>query len=261
MKKILIVGAGGYIGESFADYAKARYSAEVEIDIADSFDGWKQVSFEGYDSIVFAAGIAHRKQTKENAYLYFAVNRDLAVEVAKKAKSAGVGQFVYLSSMAVYGKKEGEISEDTKANPRHNDYYGLSKFQAERGLKKLESAEFAVAVLRPPMVYGKNCPGKFTQLVKLAKWLVIVPDSSNKRSILYIDNLSEFLCMVIQTRARGIFRPQDEKHVNTAALIRWIRRKMGRKTLIIPGMFWPLRILMAFCPPLRTAFGSLYYTK
>jgi len=254
--KILVIGAGGYIGESFAKYAKSRFS----VDIADSYEGWRSQNFEGYDSVIFAAGIAHRKQRKENKPLYFAVNRDLAIQVAKKAKSAKVPQFVYLSSMAVYGKKEGEISEDTKPKPRHNDYYGQSKFQAEQELKKLENADFAIAIIRPPMVYGADCPGKFGQLVKLSKWLPALPSINNKRSILYIDNLSEFLCMVAQNRTSGIFCPQNGEYASTATLIRLLRRRMGKKTVIIPGTGWILGLLMAFCPPVKTAFGSLYYS-
>jgi len=253
--KILVVGADGYIGESFAKYANA--------DIVDSFDGWKQKDFGGYDSVVYAAGIAHRKQTKKNAHLYFAINRDLAIAVAKKAKLAKVPQFVYLSSMSVFGRKEGEISEDTMPKPGHNDYYGQSKFQAEKKLQKLESADFAVAILRPPMVYGsssgKKCPGKFAQLQKLSRRLPIVLDNGNKRSILYIDNLSKFLCMAIQTRASGTFHPQNPKYANTAHLIRQIRRKMGKNTIIIRGMGWIVNLAMIFLPPLKTAFGSLYY--
>ena len=260
--KILVVGAKGYIGESFAEYVlrRAKSGGSIIVDVVDSYKGWKNKSFEGYDSVIFAAGIAHRKQNLSNLRLYFAVNRNLAVAVAKKAKSAKVPQFVYLSSMAVYGKKEGEISEDTKAIPRHNDYYGLSKLQAENRLQKLEDAGFTIAIIRPPMVYGANCPGKFVQLIKLAKFLPIVPDSQNKRSILYIDNLSEFLCMVAQNRTSGIFCPQNGEYASTATLIRLLRRRMGKKTVIIPGTGWILGLLMAFCPPVKTAFGSLYYS-
>jgi len=256
--KILVVGAGGYIGESFAKYVNAE--KDYFVDIIDSFKEWKTKNYENYDSVIFAAGIAHRKQKKSNSHLYFSVNRDLAVEAAKKAKIAKVPHFVYLSSMAVYGKKEGEISANTKPNPRHNDYYGVSKLQAEDALKNLCDADFKIAIIRPPMVYGENCPGKFRQLVKIAKYLPIIPNNNNKRSIVYIDNLSEFLCKVILNCEEGVFCPQNEEYVNTANLIKLIRQKNGKKSVIL-NMGFLLRLCMVIFPPVRTAFGSLYYSK
>jgi UDP-glucose 4-epimerase len=258
--KILVVGTG-YIGKNFATYAQnaPRYPFD-SVDTTDSREEWKRKNFEGYDSVIFAAGVAHRKQTAKNAALYFEVNRDLAVAVAQKAKNANVPQFIYLSSMAVYGKKEGEISAHTKPNPRHNDNYGTSKYEAENALKNLENGSFKVAIIRPPMVYGKDCPGKFAQLKSIANFLRITPDNNNKRSMIYIDNLSEFLCAVTATGKHGIFCPQDPDYHNTAHLIKEIRRQNGKKTTII-GAARLLRLCMAIFPPARTAFGSLYYRK
>jgi UDP-glucose 4-epimerase len=254
--RVLIVGAG-YIGKNFFEYcAENNFSVEI----VNSREEWKTVNFENYDSVIFSAGIAHRRQTKANKHLYFAINRDLAVEVAEKAKNAKVGQFVYISSMAVYGKKEGEISEHTKTEPRHNDYYGTSKLDAEDALKNLADADFKIAIVRPPMVYGKNCPGKFRKLKRIAKYLPIIPNNNNKRSIIYIDNLSKFLCTLISSRSDGIFCPQNGEYANTAHLIKLIRRQNGKKTVLFNAGFL-LRLCMAVFPPIKTAFGSLYYSK
>jgi len=255
--KILIVGKNGYIAEKFAIYAAITHN--FYIDIVDSYDEWKNTPFEGYDSVLFAAGIAHRRQTKENAYLYFKVNRDLAVAVAQKAKNAKVPQFIYLSSMAVYGKKEGKISANTKPLPTHNDYYGQSKFQAENALKNLSDDDFKLAIIRPPMVYGENCPGKYAQLEKISKILRVVPNNNNKRSILYINNLSLFLCMIITSSEAGIFCPQDKEYASTAEMVKKLRQKSGKKTHVInAGVI--IRILSVL-PPVKTAFGTLYYEK
>jgi UDP-glucose 4-epimerase len=205
--------------------------------------------------VLFAAGIAHRKQ--KNPDLYFAVNRDLAVAVAEKAKKSGVPQYIYLSSMSVYGKKEGEISANTKPIPRHNDYYGTSKLQAEDALKNLADSEFAVALVRPPMVYGENCPGKYRQLVKIANFLPLVPCNKNKRSVIYIERLSEFLCAVVKNRSQGIFCPSE--YVSTSQLIALIRRQNGKKTVIFGAAFL-IRLCMAVFPPVKVAFSSLYYS-
>ncbi|MCL2356736.1 MAG: NAD-dependent epimerase/dehydratase family protein [Defluviitaleaceae bacterium] len=253
---VLIVGKGGYIGERLAAFLKGNKIFSVHV--ADSYDEWKSHNFENYCAVIFAAGIAHRKQKKSNRNEYFAVNRDLAVAVAEKAKNAGVAQFVYLSSLAVYGKKEGEINAHTKPNPRHNDYYGTSKFHAENMLKNLQNDAFKVAIVRPPMVYGPDCPGKYRTLEKFAKFFPLVPNNRNKRSIIYIDNLCAFLCALILLRSEGEFCPQNNEYANTAELIKKIRAESGKKTRLFNAR--PLISALSVLPVVKTAFGTLYYS-
>jgi len=260
IKRVLVVGKGGYIGESFAAYA----GKQMYVNVVDSHEGWKTISFSGYDAVLFAAGIAHRKQTVENKKLYFDVNRDLALAVADKAKSDGARQFIYLSSMAVYGNVDkGEISRNTIPTPRHNDYYGQSKLEAEQGfLHKFECEDFKIAIVRPPMVYGAGCPGKFSQLMKLAKFLPIVPDAKNKRSMIYIDNLCEILCTTINECQNGVLCPQNKEYVNTAEMISLIRQALGMNTFILPRLPWLFKIAEIFPvigEAVKNAFGSLYY--
>src|SRR5690606_7124221 len=116
--------------------------------------------------VIHVAGIAHVKETKENADLYYKVNRDLAFEVAKKAKNEGVKQFIFLSSMSVYGIETGIIKINTPTNPKTN--YGRSKLEAEELISSIESDSFKVAILRPPMIYGKGCKGNYIRLANLA---------------------------------------------------------------------------------------------
>ncbi|MCL1863416.1 MAG: NAD-dependent epimerase/dehydratase family protein [Defluviitaleaceae bacterium] len=249
--KVLVIGKNGYIAKSFAEYASCGFS----IDIVDSYEEWKSAPFEGYDTVLFAAGIAHRRQT--NQKLYYEVNCDLAVSIAKKAKLAKVPHFIYLSSMAVYGKKEGKISANTIAQPTHNDYYGQSKFKAENALKNLLDDNFSLAIIRPPMVYGENCPGKYATLEKISKFLWVVPNNNNKRSILYINNLSMFLCMVITRRETGILCPHDKEYANTAELVKKIRQNIGKNTHVINAGI--LIKILSVLPAVKTAFSSLYY--
>ena len=153
MKRILITGANSYIGTSFEKYV-SQWPERYETDTVDMIDGsWREKSFAGYDAVFHVAGIAHRKETKENAHLYYEVNRDLAIETAQKAKRDGVHQFIFLSSMSVYGKNTGVITQETPVAPKSN--YGRSKAEAEKGIEGLQDADFNVAVLRPPMIYGK----------------------------------------------------------------------------------------------------------
>jgi len=273
--RVLVVGTG-YIGSKFAEYARgwdseesfrkndcAKVGAEsglsFHIEMVSSREKWKNTPFEDFDSIIFAAGVAHRKQTKKNAHEYFEVNRDLAIEVAKKAMAAKVPHFVYISSMAIFGKKQGEISSHTIPAPANNDYYGTSKQDAEEALINLQNAGFSVAIVRPPMVYGEGCPGKYSTLAKIAKLTPVVFCNKNKRSVIYIDNLSEFLCKIICKCKAGFFHPQNDDYVSTSQLIAEIRQQCGKKTRIVsaPGI---MRLCMAVCPPVKNAFGTLYYS-
>ncbi|MBE5817407.1 MAG: NAD-dependent epimerase/dehydratase family protein, partial [Clostridiales bacterium] len=187
MKKILITGANSYIGTSFEKYINENYSDKYTVDTVDMIDGtWREKDFSSYDSVFHVAGIAHQKETKENAPLYYKVNRDLVIEAAKKAKNDGVKQFVFLSSMSVYGMETGVITEDTLPSPKSN--YGKSKLQAEEELDKIQSEGFVIAKIRPPMVYGEGCKGNYQTLIKIARKLPFFPDYENQRSMIHIDN-------------------------------------------------------------------------
>lgn len=165
MKKILITGTGSYIGTSFAKYMQ-KYE-DYETDTVDVIDGsWRQKDFSLYDVVFHVAGIAHQKETKENAHLYYEVNKDLAIETAKKAKESGIKQFVLLSSMSVFGINKGIITQSTKPNPKSN--YGKSKLLADIEIEKIADEPFKVAILRPPIVYRNGCKGNYQRLKKLA---------------------------------------------------------------------------------------------
>ena len=267
-KRVLVIGASSYIGDGFAKYAKGR----LYVDIVDSYEGWKTAPFEEYDTVLMVAGLAHqkwtRKQRRTNKDLYFAINRDLAVAVAKKAKAGGIKQFIYLSSMAVYGQTEGEISADTKPVPRNSDYYGLSKYQAEEALISVFRAKAdkplhcpdSLCIIRPPMVYGPGCPGKFSALVKVAKTLPFIPNIKNRRSMIYIDNLSELLCIAAEQGVTGILQPHNKEYVNTAWLLAEVAKVMGNRRWILPGLGLLVKCAMPFSSAAKTAFGCLYYT-
>jgi len=226
VKRVLIVGANSYIGDSFAKYAHEH----LHVDIVDSYKEWKTAAFEKYDSILLVAGLAHQERNRKqaNKERYFAVNRDLAIAVAKKAKVSGVGQFIFLSSMAVYGIKSGEITAETKPDPRKNDYYGLSKYQAELELAKIFGAlKSNLCLIRPPMVYGPNCPGNFPKLVRLTRRLPVFPDVNNRRSMIYIDNLCALIMHIIENGCGGAFLPQNSEYVNTTRLVQAIAKLQG----------------------------------
>ena len=148
----------------------------------ESEDIW---NFDGYDVVFHVAGIAHAdvgKVTEEGKELYRKVNTELAIETAKKARAAGVKQFIFMSSAIVYGAsspigKEKIITKDTKPEPEN--FYGESKLNAETGLLELSAGDFKVVILRPPMIYGPGCKGNYNSLRKFALKLPIFPKVKN----------------------------------------------------------------------------------
>ena len=256
MKKILITGAGSYIGTCFAQYM-AQWPEQYAVDAVDMLGDWQAQDFSGYDAVYHVAGIAHIKETAENAHLYYEVNCDLALQTAQKAKDSGVPLFVFLSSMSVYGMDEGAINKDTVPDPK--SHYGISKWKAEQELAHKVCDTFRVAVLRPPMVYGDGCKGNYQSLVSFAKKLPVFPDYSNKRSMLHVDNLSAYVKKVIDTDAAGLHLPQDPDYVCTCKMVQQIAESMGKKMrlwkLLNPAV-WLLKICTSKG---KKAFGNLYY--
>ena len=241
MKKILITGANSYIGTSFEKYM-AQWPDQYQVDTVDMIDGtWRENSLAGYDCVYHVAGIAHIKETSENAHLYYKINRDLAVETAEKAKKDGVCQFVFLSTMAVYGIEEGAINLSTQPHPVSN--YGWAKLQAEEQITDLCSEDFVVTVMRPPMVYGDGCKGNYQSLVKFAKIMPFFPDYRNKRSMIHIDRLCWYVKELVDNCTGGLILPQDETYVCTCQMVRNIAKGMGKvfkysKSITITFLFY-----------------------
>jgi len=257
MKKILITGANSYIGTSLEKWIE-RYPDKYSIDTVDMRDdSWKKKDFSEYDVVFHVAGVAHIKETKENAVFYFKVNRDLAYETAQKAKDDGVKQFIFLSSMSVYGIENGVIDRNSSLNPKTN--YGKSKLQAEKWIVSLEDESYKIAILRPPMIYGKGCKGNYPRLVKLALKVPFFPNVENKRSMIYIDNLCEFVRVLIDDCRSGLFFPQNEEYVCTSDMVRLIAEAHGKK-IWMTKLFNPLLSLLKI-GTVNKVFGDLVYKK
>ena len=257
MKKILICGAGSYIGGSFETYMRS-FADQYSIDTLDmQADNWREHDFSAYGTVFFVAGIAHQKETKENAHLYYAVNRDLAFECARLAKQSGVSQFIFLSSMSVYGIERGVITKDTKPAPVSN--YGKSKLEAEELLATLADESFKICVVRPPMVYGNGCKGNFVTVVKLVRKLPFFPKVANRRSMIYIDNLSLFIKICIDRELDGLYMPQNREYMNTTEMARTIAEGLDKKCRMSAFLGLGVKILTPFVGMAKKAFGTLVY--
>ena len=265
MKRILITGAGSYVGISVETYLK-QWPECYQIDTVDMIgDGWKEHSFRGYDALLHVAGLVHQPQTKNDpaqAEQYDRINHRLAVEVAEKAKAEGIRQFLFMSSASVYGLSApvGKVVMITKNTPLQPvDNYGISKARAEESLLKLQDQQFRMAILRPPMIYGKGCKGNYQTMAKLAKKLPVFPWVDNQRSMLYMENLAEFIRLLIEDQAEGIFCPQNNEYVNTSDMVNLIAHANGKGILLIRGFGWAIKLLRPVTGIVDKAFGSLCY--
>lgn len=207
------------------------------------------------------AGIAHVNADPKMEPLYYKVNRDLTIEVAKHAKAAGVKQFIFMSSQIVFHESRSLKAEvlTTETKPAPNGFYGDSKLQAENGLHELESEEFKVCILRPCMIYGPNAKGNFPRLAKLACKTPVFPEWHNKRSMLYIDNLAEFVKQAIERELEGTFYPQNRELADTVEIIRFFAKEVGHKVWIT-RLFNPFIWLGSFIlQPINKMFATYYY--
>lgn len=272
MKKVLITGANSYIGVNFEQYASAHYPEELQIDTVDMIDGsWREKDFSPYDVVYHVAGIAHAdvgKVTDEIKAKYYAINTDLAIETARKAKADGVKQFVFMSSAIVYGNSApyGKVKRITKdTEPKPAGFYGDSKWQADKGIRELADDTFITCILRPPMIYGKGCKGNYPVLSKMARKLPIFPDIKNERSMLYIENLCEFLCQVMIRGESGIFWPQNAEYSRTSEMVKIVAGIAGHKILVSKAFNWAVRIMIHVPGKVKglanKAFGNLSYDQ
>ena len=261
IKSILITGKNSYIGTSLQNWLM-REPDKYKVDTVDMKDGsWKEKDFSSYDVVFHVAGIAHVSSDPKMEDLYYKVNRDLTIETAEKAKTEGVKQFIFMSSIIVYGDSSSSKRViDKNTDPTPSNFYGNSKLQAEEGIKHLESDDFKIVVLRPPMIYGKGSKGNYPRLANMAKKIPVFPDIDNERSMLHIDNLCEFIKVMIDHEETGLYFPQNKKYVNTSELVKTIAEVHGKK-IWMTRLFNPVLRLMFGIGIVNKIFGNLVYEK
>ncbi len=261
MKKILITGKNSYIGNAFEKWVM-REPDDYQVDTVDMENNlWKEAEFGQYDVVFHVAGIAHVSSDPKLKNLYYKVNRDLTIETAEKAKREGVKQFIFMSSIIVYGDSNisnGVIDKTTVPEPK--DFYGDSKLQAEAGIIPLQDDRFNVVIVRPPMVYGKGSRGNYPKLAKLAKLTPLFPDIDNQRSMLHIDNLCQFIKCLIDYDNSGVYFPQNKDYVKTSDLVKMIAA-VHHKKIRMTKIFNPLLRLMSGIKIVNKVFGSMCYDK
>lgn len=262
MKRILITGKDSYIGSNFKKYLEQfpdNYYVE-ELDVSDN--SWKEFDFTSFDVVYHVAGLAHSTPNESQRELYYKVNTDLTYEVALKAKESKVSQFIFMSSIIVYGSgmigKDRIITKDTPLTP--DNFYGDSKKQAEIKIKPLEDESFKIVIIRPPMIYGPNSKGNYPLLSKFAKKTPIFPTLKNQRSMLFLGNLMEFVKLMIDNEERGIFLPQNSEYVSSYELIKEIAKFKNHKIWFI-GIFNPFIKILNKQVYVNKVFGNLIIDK
>lgn len=271
MKKILILGANSYIGTSFRKYLTTEYPEQYIVDtVSLRGDAWRRMGWADYDSVINVTGKAHADITTlsdAEKQEYYTVNCELACEAAQKAITDRVKQYVYFSSIIVYGdssnsRKPVRITADTKPAP--SNFYGESKLRAEQKLQTLfayAERETKLVILRLPMIYGPGCKGNYKTLVRLAEKLPLFPTYHNERSVLRIEHLAEYLRTLVDSGEEGLFWPQDETYRSTPDMIFELAEKAGKH--ILPAAWLNPFVRLAFFLPgkpgklARKAFGTL----
>jgi len=271
-KRVLITGAGSYIGQSFKNYAKMKYPniSVDEVDIKTS--GWQNtIDWSKFDTVFHVAGIAHSDVGHVDQSVierYYFVNTDLAIETAKLCKNNKISHFIFMSSAIIYGDsapygKKKIIDENTLPSP--TNFYGDSKWQADKGVRAFADNNFNVSVLRPPMIYGKCSKGNYPLLATFAKKLPFFPNIKNQRSMLYIENLCEFLCLLILSGKGGIYFPQNSEYTQTSEMVKEIANVTGKR-IIVSKVFTPILKVLSYVPGkigslVNKAFGNIIYEQ
>ncbi len=256
MARILITGAAGFVGHALCRHLAAGgfdvcgvvrggrpIGGGVETrtvrDLRD--DGMSPEFLSGYDCVVHAAARVHQMGKTDARELdsYVRDNSELTRRVASAAAQAGVGRFVFLSSVKANGE-EAPTPYTEATPPAPEDAYGISKLRAEHMLAEVAAdSELETVILRPPLIYGPGVRANFLSLLRLADTGLPLPLGGlkrNARSLLYRGNLiSAIRCVIDHPKAAGrTYLLRDGEDLSTAGLIGRIRRAFGRPARLVP---------------------------
>lgn len=261
MKKILITGANSYIGTNVEKWL-LKETNKYHIETLDMKDPkWQQFDFSKFDVVFHVAGIAHVSSKKKLAPLYYKVNRDLAIETAQLSKQSGVKQFIFMSSMIIYGKDNrlGKFKHVNVDEYKPINAYGQSKLEADLTIQTMNDESYTTSIVRTPVVYGKGAKGNFLRLQRLALKLPIIPNISNQRSMIHISNLVEFIKQLIDGKHQGVFYPQNSEYMSTFEIMKLTREKHGKKVRSTKIFNWLIKLSSYFIPTIKKVYGNKTY--
>ncbi|NMM13765.1 MAG: SDR family oxidoreductase [Rhodoferax sp.] len=262
---ILVTGATGFVGSSLV----ARLVREgietracVRRDEASTPDGVSTVNvgeltadvnwshaLAGVEVIVHLAARVHVMHDTEADPLtaFRAVNVQGTLNLARQAAAAGVKRFVFISSVKVNGESTLPGRAFTEADgPDPQDAYGLSKHEAEQGLRQLAAdTSMEMVIIRPPLVYGPGVKANFAALMRAVQrgWPLPLGAVHNQRSLVALSNLVDFIvtCISHPQAANQTFLVSDGQDLSTTELVRGMARAAGVPARLLPVPVWALQ--------------------
>lgn len=256
MKKILITGAHSFIGSYFIKASEMYEVEEVDLEHV-SFDN---IDFKGFDVVFHVAAIVHQDASISDQK-YLEVNRDLAYNVAKAAKSQGVSQFVFMSTVKVYGENSTEEDPWTELSECFpQDAYGKSKLAAEQLIGALASDAFAVSIIRTPVVYGCGVKGNIALIGRFISKFRILPlgGIKNKRAMIYIGNLIYIIQIVIEKKYSGVALASENEGYSTSQFVNYLADASKKRIFILPLPHFVIGLIKQLKPGLYDRlFGSM----
>lgn len=266
MSVVLVTGATGLVGQALCqkllvqeyavragvrrvdDAAQLPPDCEVaQIGNVGRDTNWRS-ALRGIGTLVHLAARVHLMQDSAVDPLaeFHKVNVEGTLNLARQAAAAGVGRFVFLSSVKVNGEGGSVIYRETDS-PAPQDAYGISKHEAELGLQEIATkTSMEVVIIRPPLIYGPKVKANFLRLMQWVAWGVPLPLGAihNRRSLVALDNLVDLIitCIDHPTAAKHTFLVSDGEDLSTTELIRRMARALDRPVRLIPV---PTAVLMA----------------
>lgn len=201
------------------------------------------------NTVIHLAARAHvmREEAVDPLAAYRSVNTDGTLHLARQAAMAGVQRFVFLSSIKV----NGEATTAGRAfhasdQPRPQDPYGTSKWEAEQGLHQIaKDTGMEVVIIRPPLVYGPGVKANFAALLRAVSNKLPLPLGAihNLRSLVGLDNLVDLIltCTTHPAAAQQTFLASDGEDLSTTDLVRRMARALGQPSRLLPVPMWLLQ--------------------
>jgi nucleoside-diphosphate-sugar epimerase len=251
--RILITGENSFLGRNFIQYSKFKNVKEISL-----LENQPEViDFGQFDIVIHMAAIVYQSR-KISEKEYFLINKDLCLRVAENAKKTHVRQFIFMSTVKVYGKfitGSEPLHENSICNPE--SLYGKSKYEAEKALRELEDEDFIVSIIRTPLVYGEGVKANLLSLVKLVRYSYILPfkNVENRRNYCYAENLVGYIDRIIDKRSSGIFISSDENAISTTDLVKMISDSLGKSPILFKVPDFIIRLCLYISPDL---FDGLY---